>query len=77
MSYKIGEHDYEVRKKQALKFLGKGDKVRRSPTVVRCRKTTLLGRTVVSTWDIIVATPDRGCASASGAGEVQHALPGT
>jgi len=28
MSYKIGEHDYEVRKKQALKFLGKGDKVK-------------------------------------------------
>jgi len=28
MSYKIGEHDYEVRKKQALNFLGKGDKVK-------------------------------------------------
>jgi translation initiation factor IF-3 len=28
MSYKIGEHDYEVRKKQAVKFLNGGDKVK-------------------------------------------------
>jgi translation initiation factor IF-3 len=28
MSYKIGEHDYEVRKKQAVKFLSAGDKVK-------------------------------------------------
>lgn len=29
MSYKIGEHDYEVRKKQALRFLKQGNKVGR------------------------------------------------
>jgi len=28
MSYKIGEHDYEVRKKQALRFLAQGNKVK-------------------------------------------------
>lgn len=28
MSYKIGTHDYEVRKKQAVKFLSGGDKVK-------------------------------------------------
>ena len=28
MSYKIGEHDYGVRKKQAMKFLNAGDKVK-------------------------------------------------
>merc|ERR1719331_2181406 len=28
MSYKIGEHDYEVRKKQALRFLQQGNKVK-------------------------------------------------
>ena len=28
MSYKIGTHDYDVRKKQAEKFLGTGDKVK-------------------------------------------------
>jgi len=28
MSYKIGEHDYGVRKKQAVKFLNAGDKVK-------------------------------------------------
>ena len=28
MSYKIGEHDYEVRKKSAIKFLTSGDKVK-------------------------------------------------
>merc|ERR1719353_1368101 len=28
MSYKIGEHDYGVRKKQAVKFLTAGDKVK-------------------------------------------------
>ena len=28
MSYKIGEHDYEVRKKSAVKFLKSGDKVK-------------------------------------------------
>lgn len=28
MSYKIGAHDYEVRKKSAIKFLGAGDKVK-------------------------------------------------
>jgi len=28
MSYKIGEHDYMVRKKQAVKFLSSGDKVK-------------------------------------------------
>ena len=28
MSYKIGEHDYEVRKKSAIKFLSAGDKVK-------------------------------------------------
>ena len=28
MSYKIGEHDYLVRKKQAVKFLNSGDKVK-------------------------------------------------
>jgi len=28
MSYKIGEHDYEVRKKQAIRFLKQGNKVK-------------------------------------------------
>jgi len=28
MSYKIGEHDYDVRKKRAVKFLSAGDKVK-------------------------------------------------
>lgn len=28
MSYKIGDHDYDVRKKQAVKFLESGDKVK-------------------------------------------------
>jgi translation initiation factor IF-3 len=28
MSYKIGEHDYDVRKRSAVKFLEKGDKVK-------------------------------------------------
>jgi len=28
MSYKIGEHDYDVRKKRAIKFLSAGDKVK-------------------------------------------------
>ena len=27
MSYKIGDHDYDVRKKQALRFLNQGNKV--------------------------------------------------
>jgi translation initiation factor IF-3 len=28
MSYKVGQHDYGVRKKQAVKFLSRGDKVK-------------------------------------------------
>jgi len=28
MSYKIGDHDYDVRKKQAIRFLSSGDKVK-------------------------------------------------
>jgi len=28
MSYKIGDHDFDVRRKRAVKFLGQGDKVK-------------------------------------------------
>ena len=48
MSYKIGDHDYEVRKKQALKFLNAGDKVKFS-MLFRGREVTHadVGRTIM------------------------------
>lgn len=36
MSYKIGEHDYDVRKKQAIRFLKQGNKARELPSPTRC-----------------------------------------
>jgi len=48
MSYKIGDHDYQVRKKQATKFLGQGNKVKFS-MLFRGREVTHadVGRTVM------------------------------